>query len=118
MVQNTNNKNESKITGKMNEKIDTSVDSINRSMKNFSDKVEAKVNQFNEAEFEEKLSAFFVKIGKGSATFFSATIPKIGRKFIQFIKSDRWSLLKLLLVLMIALLILIAIASGIRGLFF
>ena len=117
MVQNTDNYNKAKDSGKIDEKIEAAVDSISKGIEKFGDKVEDKINKFDEEEFEESLSKFFVKIGNGVATFFTTTIPKIGRKIKKLIESDSWETLAPFLFIIIALLIIVAIASGIRGLF-
>ena len=134
MAQNTENKKEVNTTTKIESKIESAAESfskgfdkfagsLDKGMDKFSNTLDEKITNFDEEKFEENLQKFFVKVGKGIATFFTATLPKVVKKVFAFFnismpkifESDTWGFIAPLLFIIIALVIIVAIASGLRN---
>lgn len=113
-----------KVPAKFGEKVDAAFDSFGKGVDAFADKLGKKIDSIDDDDIEQ----FFIKIGKGIAAFFTIVLPQFIKKVIAFvvmvwqkfnklIESDGWNTFAPFLFIIIVLVILIAIATGIRGLF-
>ena len=95
-----------------------------KGVEQFTNTLEEKLNSIDEADVER----FFRRIGKAIATFFTVILPKFIKKAVVFftavwqkikriIESDGWGFVAPFLFLLIGLILLMLIATGIRGLF-
>ena len=114
-----------KVPAKFNEKVDAAFDTFEKGVDAFADKLGKKIDSIDDDDIER----FFIKIGKGIAAFFTVVLPQfikkviaffvmVSQKFNKLIESDGWNALAPFLFVIIVLVVLIAIATGIIGLFF
>lgn len=113
-----------KAPEKFEQKIDAAFDSFGKGVDAFADKLGKKIDSIDEDDVEQ----FFIKIGKGIAAFFTIILPKLIKKVVAFfvmlwqkfsklIESDGWNTFAPFLFIILILVVLVALASGIRGLF-
>lgn len=113
-----------KAPAKFEEKVDAAFDSFGKGVDAFADKLGKKIDSVDDDDIER----FFIKIGKGIAAFFTVVLPRFTKKVIAFfvmvwqkftklIESDGWNTFAPFLFIIIGLVVLVAIATGIRGLF-
>lgn len=99
-----------KMSVKFEEKVEAAFDSFGKSVDVFADKIENRIDSID----EDKIEQFFIKIGKGIATFFTVAVPKTYRKIKKLCESDAWGTFAPFLFIIIALVIIAAIATGVR----
>lgn len=92
------------------EKVEAAFDSFGKSVDTFADNLGKKIDSIDDDDIEQ----FFIKIGKGVAAFFTVTIPKIYRKIKKLCESDTWGTIAPFLFIILALIIIAAIATGLR----
>lgn len=99
----------------LDKKMDKLANSLDKGVNKISIKFEEKIATFDEENFEEKISIFFVKCRKDIATFFTLTIPQTKNNISKLFESRNIGIIAGFLILIITLVIIVAIASCLQS---